>query len=323
MYCYNCGKFDEHKSNFCRNCAAPMITADGKLKEINPNLQAENRKLGKEDLNRKEVHKDYTIVMDKLEGVEDTRVTKEKDKGGSFVELINKLRQNYKKEVIIGLSLVVTIILVFTGIKLIDSSGGKEVLATSTDENSPSNKEEKALKIKNGGPDGYVLENSHEEKLSKDEVEELELCFLMIARNEIYARHGYIFKNKQLQRYFESKDWYSKDRSFKGSIKSQIEQQNIQLIKEIENQKNRDLADEGKKLTAEEALETLLKKTDLKLKDELDLNKQKTHKYFDESFYKYPSKYFSGQKEKVNYLVSQSSGKVYIYTEDGDFYLYK
>ena len=31
---------------------------------------------------------------------------------------------------------------------------------------------------------------------------------LRIARNEIYARHGRLFVDQELQDYFDSKDWY-------------------------------------------------------------------------------------------------------------------
>lgn len=323
MYCYKCGKFDEHNSNFCRNCAAPMFRADGKLKKINTKVQGVYKGLGKQDRNNEDLGKDYTIIMDKRAIEKGRDLAKEKNKGTNMLELINKLMENYKKEVIIALSLILTIILVFAGLKLIDNPGGAEASATSKNQNSAVNKQENSSEINNGGSDGYVLINSHKEKLSEDDVKNLDLCYLMIARNEIYARHGYVFKDTQLQKYFESKDWYSKDKSFNGSIKNSIEQHNIQLIREAENNKNKALSNTGKKLTSEEALKSLLQNTNLKLKDGLDPNKGKTYKYFGESFYKYPARYFSGQDDKVEYLVSRSTGKVYIYTENGDFYAYK
>lgn len=322
MYCYRCGKFDEHNSNFCRNCAAPMFDIDGKLKKINTNLHGRYGTPGKEDIRNQVAAKDYTVIMDKQSIEKDRIKAKKKRKDINIMDLTNKLRENYKKEIIVILSLIATIIIVFFGIKLIDNLGKKEVSTASSNQNSGQNQQGGGAIINNGGPDGYVLINSHEKKLSEGDLKDMELCYLMIARNEIYARHGYIFKDTQLQKYFESKAWYKKDKSFRGSIKDPIEQHNIQLIKEAEDKKLSALA-KGNKLTAEEALESLLQNTDLKLKDEFNVNSVKTYKYFDESFYKYPSKYFSGQEEKVDYLVSQSTGKVYVYTKDGDFYAYK
>ena len=40
---------------------------------------------------------------------------------------------------------------------------------------------------------------------------------LALARNEIFARHGYIFKEEPFKSYFESKSWYSPNPNFDGS----------------------------------------------------------------------------------------------------------
>jgi hypothetical protein len=49
-------------------------------------------------------------------------------------------------------------------------------------------------------------------------------------RNEIYARHGKIFKDKVTQKYFESFDWYTPDPRFTESSLSKIERQNYAAI---------------------------------------------------------------------------------------------
>ena len=56
---------------------------------------------------------------------------------------------------------------------------------------------------------------------------------LRIMRNEIYARHGYIFDSDDMRRYFSSKEWYrpiSKD-----VVLSEIEKFNVDYLKEIED----------------------------------------------------------------------------------------
>lgn len=40
-------------------------------------------------------------------------------------------------------------------------------------------------------------------------MEQLSLTELRLARNETYARHGYIFKDPALKAYFEAKAWYT------------------------------------------------------------------------------------------------------------------
>lgn len=58
---------------------------------------------------------------------------------------------------------------------------------------------------------------------------------LRLLRNEIYARHGYVFQSKELNDYFSKKSWYKPDPSIREIKLSEIEQTNIDLIKSYEN----------------------------------------------------------------------------------------
>lgn len=59
---------------------------------------------------------------------------------------------------------------------------------------------------------------------------------MYLARNEIYARHGYIFKNQDLQEYFGSKSWYrGKTKEVPDSSLNEYERANVQLILALEN----------------------------------------------------------------------------------------
>jgi hypothetical protein len=49
-------------------------------------------------------------------------------------------------------------------------------------------------------------------------------------RNEIYARHGKPFKDRELQRYFSSFDWYKPDPQYSDKALNEIEKQNIAAI---------------------------------------------------------------------------------------------
>lgn len=60
-----------------------------------------------------------------------------------------------------------------------------------------------------------------------------------IARNEIYARHGRLFRDKSLQRYFNSKDWYDgyiEPDDFDESVLNKYEISNRDLIVEYETE---------------------------------------------------------------------------------------
>ena len=73
--------------------------------------------------------------------------------------------------------------------------------------------------------------------LEKGELTDKTKEVLMIMRNEPFAVYGYIFKNKFLKNYFESKAWYNAQFDNVSDRLSEIEKANIQLIKEAEDSK--------------------------------------------------------------------------------------
>lgn len=59
---------------------------------------------------------------------------------------------------------------------------------------------------------------------------------LRTMRNEIFARHGYIFKTADMKTYFEAQDWYSGLYDDVNDKLTDLEKLNIQLIKKHENE---------------------------------------------------------------------------------------
>lgn len=57
---------------------------------------------------------------------------------------------------------------------------------------------------------------------------------LRVLRNEIYARHGRIFKDAKLQKVFAEMDWYKPNPDFKDEMLSEIEVKNLLSIKQAE-----------------------------------------------------------------------------------------
>ena len=58
---------------------------------------------------------------------------------------------------------------------------------------------------------------------------------LRVLRNEVYARHGRVFKDVKLQKYFEEQSWYKANPDFKDDQLSEIESANLKKIKEAED----------------------------------------------------------------------------------------
>lgn len=73
------------------------------------------------------------------------------------------------------------------------------------------------------------------QKLLKEaDVENLTKSELQVMRNEIFARHGYCFKKKDMRQVFENLDWYVPDNVDIKDLLTDIEKKNILLIKRYE-----------------------------------------------------------------------------------------
>ena len=104
-------------------------------------------------------------------------------------------------------------------------------------------KNQKAIKLNKIEQQNVDLLAAYEaklrEKLSTDLVTDETLGALFaedhrVLRNEIYARHGRVFKDKDLQKYFEAQPWYHPDPNFKDEMLNEIEAQNLTKIKTAE-----------------------------------------------------------------------------------------
>ncbi len=73
-----------------------------------------------------------------------------------------------------------------------------------------------------------------ERLLSPNDLSGLSKEDLKIMRNEIFARHGYIFKTPEMKSYFEAQPWYHGQYEDVTSMLSPIEKQNVELIKKNE-----------------------------------------------------------------------------------------
>ncbi len=85
----------------------------------------------------------------------------------------------------------------------------------------------------------YILPDSSNYLYSREELESFTKEQLRLARNEIYARHGRIFKDSDLSDYFESMEWYNgyiEAEQFQESLLNQVELKNLNLLKTLEGE---------------------------------------------------------------------------------------
>jgi len=71
--------------------------------------------------------------------------------------------------------------------------------------------------------------------LTAGELEGLDKRSLRIMRNEIFARHGYIFKTAEMRNYFAGQSWYQPSLGDVNNQLTDIEKSNIEIIKQYEN----------------------------------------------------------------------------------------
>src|SRR6185369_12917669 len=70
----------------------------------------------------------------------------------------------------------------------------------------------------------------------------LSLHELRLLRNEVYARHGRMFRAEWLQQYFYSQPWYAPDENFKDEELSGNDKVNVETIVKYENQIHQELS---------------------------------------------------------------------------------
>lgn len=59
-----------------------------------------------------------------------------------------------------------------------------------------------------GTDSSYIIAGSDSTPITEQQLAGMDAATIRLARNEIYARHGLIFKSKDLQDYFSKKSWY-------------------------------------------------------------------------------------------------------------------
>ena len=72
------------------------------------------------------------------------------------------------------------------------------------------------------------------EPITPEMIEGLFVEDLRVLRNEIYAKHGRVFKDPNLQKYFETQIWYQPNPDFKDEMLSETESKNLAIIRETE-----------------------------------------------------------------------------------------
>ncbi len=88
----------------------------------------------------------------------------------------------------------------------------------------------------NSNKNEYIIPYSSERKLQYEDIKNFNVYLMQIARNEIFARHGYIFTVPMYINYFNSKSWYKPNNNFSDNDLSDIEKYNASLMLSVEKE---------------------------------------------------------------------------------------
>lgn len=87
----------------------------------------------------------------------------------------------------------------------------------------------------------YLISNVDTTYISIESLQNLTSQELLLARNEIFARHGRIFETTYIREYFEGKSWYSgtvNPAEFDPNVFNKFEVVNLSRIQTVENSRN-------------------------------------------------------------------------------------
>lgn len=83
----------------------------------------------------------------------------------------------------------------------------------------------------------FLLPDSDVYIFSEEELEIYSAGELALMRNEILARHGYVFQKESYREYFSSQGWYQENPDFSYDMLNAVEMENIETIKALEEKK--------------------------------------------------------------------------------------
>ena len=240
MFCSKCGYELMDGTSFCRKCGSKIINniivpnekkstldANTTLKDINTNqsnLKENNTKdnIIKKNITKENITKNYKSKPFIILGV--LILLLSVGFASYYISFSKFFADNSKKSEKTSIKNKV----IPSEKPTIKKPETKPAVATTTTNNDISNMD---------SPDYYFFPKSQNEKLLDSDVSKLNKDNLALARNEIFARHGLVFKTEVFKNYFTNKTWYKPDQNFKqsdGGFTAE-EAYNIQLISKHEN----------------------------------------------------------------------------------------
>ncbi len=254
--CKKCGTPFDGNDKFCANCGTKREYEDEKIinekvissieNKLDENLQApkpyefnDKPKYNEQTEPKIEITQANRDIVIKQNSRPNTSVN---DKAKKTLKT-NNIKEQHMDEVSEGrnrsfpIILVILFILGFIGSYVfLMSNNAKSDPNTEIGNNSTVNSHNPDSSSTNERVDSklneYILPYSNVKPLELSNLKNMSKEKLALARNEIFARHGYIFTDDPYKSYFNKKSWYKPNPKFTGEGKqlSPLERHNIKII---------------------------------------------------------------------------------------------
>jgi uncharacterized Zn finger protein (UPF0148 family) len=230
--CKKCGYELSHKDKFCPSCGAKhKIEENNKIED---NIDEDN----KEDDKIVEKTEYVEFIEHKEKKSYDENTINVKANTNRYDKMDDEPKLKTYGEKFSGLkvkavaSAIILVLLVGFGITYMTLNKNKNNTADSSNSsNKQTSTDNKKIEETDENLKEYILPYSNKKPLTKNDLKNLSKKQLQLARNEIFARHGYVF-GEPFKSYFKAKSWYKEDSSFTGEGKqlSPLERHNIKTI---------------------------------------------------------------------------------------------
>jgi len=140
--------------------------------------------------------------------------------------------KNLKKAGIAILTIIVFVAAIKTISSLTNKNPGKNVSNIESKQNASPSLNDSSGNYTNNNSGEYILPYSNKRTLTSEDLKGLSKNQLALARNEIFARHGYTFPTEPYKSYFASKSWYKPNPKYTNDGKelSALERHNVKVI---------------------------------------------------------------------------------------------
>ncbi|AGY76882.1 YARHG domain-containing protein [Clostridium autoethanogenum] len=236
--CRECGTELDENDKFCVYCGAKQEKEREREEDKNDDTKyygKENNDYKKED----KKHEDSLKNSDTFDfsSSHETKKTDRKDKDEftreiDDTQLKDKRPFNFKMIGITILTIIVFVVAFKMISSLINKGPGKNVSNVESKQNVSSDLNNNDENDSDNNSGEYVIPYSNTRALTSNDLKGMSKKQLALARNEIFARHGYTFPTEPYKSYFASKSWYKPNPNYTNDGKelSALERHNVKVI---------------------------------------------------------------------------------------------